>query len=52
MALLLKTKAKPQFDKAVIRQSTPLFCLVSGSNLVVFLSCRLFANLLAVFAAA
>jgi hypothetical protein len=29
VALLLKTKAKPQFDKAVTRQSTPLFRVFS-----------------------
>jgi len=32
VGVLLKTNIKPQFDKAVIRQSKLLFCLVSVQN--------------------
>src|SRR6476660_8836772 len=35
VALLLKTNAKPQFDKTVTRQSTPLFRVFSILNHVV-----------------
>ena len=38
MSLLLKTKAKPHFDRTVTDRSKSLFNLVSTSNLVEFLS--------------
>src|SRR5579871_273305 len=43
--VLLKTKLQPQFDKAVIRLSTPLYCPISTSNLMFnrFLVCVLLA---------